>query len=648
MQIDSYNYKLKHVEPTGFNKGEIYIIPQKPCLMKNGGKDEGHDLTRLAVCVQGLINRGFKNHGCAIALDMDVTDDFWLDYITEDNATYGKMERVKAESTQDMLDKFMPFLKENGLVVWDPFVPSTANVASTMCGLFSCVPVKFNEDKGSLYDVLVNERKIPVKHSLVGMFEGAVKGEKIKNTELVSTGSPKCDAYIWAMDKFMPECNPEFLAYTLDGAPSCPQNPTSKTRDAYSARITGIPNHDYFVYKQCFFFDLTPYRDEAPIDEPDQPIGADGETLRKILKRRYDLANGRFGEVLGFPPWHVKYTAHVGNYDLIPPRLEWHFVECCTSYNCGIEADAANPAWMSNGSLYTNYTRRYEPKGNKVHGEIKYEPGTKYYTICYTGDFDCSPWMKWRVPMQWTDKNVGKVTVAYNYGINLIERIPMAFDYVYQHQTENDYLTAGEGMGYVVADAMFKGFIGKEANPEYSHWTRYPREKGSPVERTLPDCDKEYIEYAEPYYRASKLDISGKLINCFTQLSKKALAVYNKLSPKGGFLCNITAGKYDFQTYNGVPYFRVIGFGGDTLEKRCEHAYEKMMSRDSDFIAYGFCDNGLNCCTPSGVKEFIDAFEEHIKKVDPEGKYRYVDIDTFLRLAAESGQGVKREEQPGD
>ena len=72
------------------------------------------------------------------------------------------------------------------------------------------------------------------------------------------------------------------------------------------------------------------------------------------------------------------------------------------------------------------------------------------------------------------------------------------------------------------------------------------------------------------------------------------------------------------------------------------------MSRDSDFIAYGFCDNGLNCCTPSGVKEFIDAFEEHIKKVDPVGKYRYVDIDTFLRLAAESGQGVKREEQPGD
>ena len=166
--------------------------------------------------------------------------------------------------------------------------------------------------------------------------------------------------------------------------------------------------------------------------------------------------------------------------------------------------------------------------------------------------------MKWRVPMQWTDKNVGKVTVAYNYGINLIERIPMAFDYVYQHQTENDYLTAGEGMGYVVADAMFKGFIGKEANPEYSHWTRYPREKGSPVERTLPDCDKEYIEYAEPYYRASKLDISGKLINCFTQL------------------------------------------------------------------------------------------EEQLKKGEPVGKYRYVDIDTFLRLAAESGQGVKREEQPGD
>ncbi len=639
MQVDSYQYQLNYVEPVGFKKGELYVIDAKNCFLDGYGKP--HDFTRLAVCIQGLINRNFKAHGTAIALNMDVTDDFWLDYITQDGCTYGGLKRVNIAGPEEMLSLFAPFLKEYGIIAWDPEVPSTANVASTICGLYNCVPVMESDKAGSLYAVLTQKYGIPVKKSLVGMFGNAKKGEKIVDTDLESTGSPKNDAYLWAIEKYMDRCNPECLAYTLDGASSVETNPVFKVRDSYSAQITGIPNHDYFVYKQCFFFDLTSYGLEAPSDEPNQPLGADAATTVKILKKRYDMANGRFGEVLGFPPWHVKYTTHVGDYDLLPPRLEWHFVETCSSYNCGIEADAANPAWMSNGSLYTNYERRFEPKGNALPKDMEYDPDTHYFTVCYTGDFDCSPWMKWRVPTVWRDENRGTIPMAYNYGINLIERIPMAFDYVYEHQTKNDYLTAGEGMGYVVVDALFKGFIGKEANPDYAYWTRYSRETGCPVERIMPDGDEHYYAYAKPYYENSKLDISGKLINCFTPASPRSLKLYNRLSPRGGFMCNITAGKYDFQTCDGVPYFRVTGIFGDTDEAKAAHLFLKINSRDTNFLAAGFNDRGVNYASPSGVKAFVEAFKKLAAEKDPEGKYEYVDIVTFFDLARKSGLGTE-------
>ena len=62
----------------------------------------------------------------------------------------------------------------------------------------------------------------------------------------------------------------------------------------------------------AFFFDLTVYDKEAPIDDPNQPLGTDRETFKKILRRRYNRANGEIGQLLGFPPWWMKYTKDSG------------------------------------------------------------------------------------------------------------------------------------------------------------------------------------------------------------------------------------------------------------------------------------------------------------------------------------------------
>ena len=613
------------VDPVGLEEGNIYVIGTAALV---GSDNRNHDLTRLAVCIQGLVNRNFDTHGVAVALNMDSTDPFWLSYIQQDGRTYEGMTEVLLTTREDFLNTFAPFMKEDGIIAWDPDVPSTANVASTICGLERVLPVRYSEEEGTLYQILTQDYAIPVKQSLVGMFEGAALGQKIKDTNIDSSGSAKCDAYLWALENYMPYCNTELLAYTVDGAPAVPSNPLYTWSDATNATTCGIPNQDYFISKQCFFFDLTSYGLEAPSDDLDQPLGADKETLLKILQKRYDLAGGAFGTVIGFPPWHIKYTTHCNTeenqYDLDPPRLEWQFVETTTAYNCGIEADAAHPCWMSNGSLYTNYECVIEPTPNAPAKNVTFDPDVYYYTFPFAGDYDCSPWLKARAKEVWTDRNLGTIPYTFSFNVNLVDRIPMVADLMYENRTENDYIIAAEGMTYVNQSALIQGFVGKEADP---------------ITRTLPTGIQEYLDYAKPYFERFHIDVTTRIINGFTVLETPAMEAINPLSPRGNFLQNSTAGPLDLQIYQGTPYLRMFGVSGDTINARCASMFSTQRQQLSNFCAFEFYNLGANYTTPSGVKQMVEKYEEYVQENDPSMKVEYVDVNTFLELVRQSGQG---------
>ena len=79
------------VDPVGLEEGNIYVIGTAALV---GSDNRNHDLTRLAVCIQGLVNRNFDTHGVAVALNMDSTDPFWLSYIQQDGRTYEGMTEV--------------------------------------------------------------------------------------------------------------------------------------------------------------------------------------------------------------------------------------------------------------------------------------------------------------------------------------------------------------------------------------------------------------------------------------------------------------------------------------------------------------------------------------------------------------------------
>jgi hypothetical protein len=71
--------------------------------------------------------------------------------------------------------------------------------------------------------------------------------------------------------------------------------------------LTKTTNHDYFIAHRAFFLDLSVWADEAPNDDPNQPLGTDRTTMIAILTSAYTMTEG--GEMIhmgGFVPWHFK------------------------------------------------------------------------------------------------------------------------------------------------------------------------------------------------------------------------------------------------------------------------------------------------------------------------------------------------------
>ena len=620
-------YEFNYIEPTGLEANTIYVV-NSPKAVKFG--EIRHHIARFFVAMQGLINRNVDKHHVGVYYQNDNTDQFWFDYITSDGKTFEGMNVVNVGTFEQLMEVFMPFIKQRGLVLWDANVPSTANVAGTICGLDGYLPVMYDTDEGSLYSYLISAG-VEVKQSLVGLFDNAALGKKIADTDLSSTGSAKCDAYVWAMEKYLPRCNLELIAYTLDGAPMIAGNPVRENNlgNTGSSDTVGIPNQDYFVAKQCFFMDLSSFGGESASDDPTQPRGTDAATLRRLLKMRYDLAGEKFGMILGFPPWHVKYTNEFGiGGVLAPARLEWHFVETATAYNCGIEADAAHPCWMSNGSLYTKFEITAEMKGNKPADETEhFDENTRYFAIGWTGDFDCSPWLKERAPRVWSDSGRGSIPMTYAYNVNLVDRIPMVFDYVWSNKTDNDYFTAGEGMGYIMPSMLFEGSTGKEA---------------SPTTRTLKDGARQYIHYAKPYYDLFGLKITGTLLNGFTNIGTDVCGVYDIISPSGVFLQNSAAPMSLFQHEN-TPYLRLKGFGVDA-DPAVTSANFRLMFEKGNFVILLYNNNGTNYGTASGAKVAIDGLLQAVESRDFKYTYKYVDIETFTKLIVESNTAKRFED----
>ena len=156
------------VPVTGLEKNTLYRINH--CLFDGMENLFEKDAARLICSLQGLINRDYETNGnILVYLSNDGVDEFWLDYITGEGRSFSGLAIKDINTFDEYLGIFGDIIKECGMVLWDENVAATANVAATVCGLDGFLPVKFDENEGSLY-LKLKELGVPEKQSLVGLF----------------------------------------------------------------------------------------------------------------------------------------------------------------------------------------------------------------------------------------------------------------------------------------------------------------------------------------------------------------------------------------------------------------------------------------------------------------------------------------------
>jgi hypothetical protein len=427
-----------------------------------------YDTLIFLATLQGVVNRDrprlYLNHDHP-RLETPGVDAFWLEKYREMGQPYGWLARTKIielDSLAEVLETFAGDVA--GIVLWDPAVPATLNVATTMAGVENLAVLRAGSD---IEPEVTAQLKI--KQSLVGLFvPGAVT---LPGSATPSSGSPKTDAYLWAKEKYLNtgRVNPLFLAYLEDGWPAARYAQNGMTRGGVYAL-----ERDYVVQQRGFAFDLSPWADEAPNDDPTQPLGADAVTLKAIVEAAETQAGGQLIKVWGFIPWYEKYAMEpgVGSSQHTPIKGEWESTWLFSQHGAYLQGGGGDVFGlaMANVSVHKFGPRPAlrTPAGPPSTAELmgkgyltaegRVVPG-RTFVLFYAGDYDLAH------PVQvllanyaaspWLDSRRGEIPLAWGLNPALVEDIPGILTYLYATRSDQDYfVAANSGAGYLNPDAL--------------------------------------------------------------------------------------------------------------------------------------------------------------------------------------------------
>ena len=148
-------------------------------------RQDAFEHMHLVAATSGLVNR---EQAVLYSLLVDA-DTQWMTYLTSGGQWLNKTLFITIDNITALVETFQKSL--NGVVLYDPSVYATSNLASTASGVYGLLPICYRpQDPSSLYNTLVRSGpKLQVVLDLVGMFNGSL------------TGSAKCDAYLWAKER---------------------------------------------------------------------------------------------------------------------------------------------------------------------------------------------------------------------------------------------------------------------------------------------------------------------------------------------------------------------------------------------------------------------------------------------------------------
>ncbi len=452
----------------------------------------------LFAALQGIVNRG----GPRLLVNFMERDAWWLKELQREEGWLAQTRIEPAESIEQLIDFFQADIE--GVVVWDREVNATSNLASTIAGVENLLPITVDSAPGSLWMRLVESGpRLPVRRDLRGMFTG--RGT-IPGSSTPSTGSAKCDAYVWAKEQFLDtgRCDAGFLCYYLDAwwirDPAPGLDWSNHT----------LENHDYYISKRAFFWDLNVWEEERPVDDPGQAPGTDRRTLLAILHSAHRQMDAqKRGEMIrcgGFTPWAFKYTdcpgaggSHGG------VHTEWETVRILTQFNVVLDADALHLSGLANASVYQHFPLpEYLVQGPAPTRESLRRAGAmdargevlpKTFLLHYVGDYDSAAWVMSQVPGFWNAPDRGRTPLSWAINPNLAERAAPAFEYFYRTRTARDSFQAGDsGAGYVNPTGLLA-----------------PREISG-----LPPGGELWKRHCAEWYRRMNLTVTGFIINAFS------------------------------------------------------------------------------------------------------------------------------------
>lgn len=491
----------------------LVVFDMEKCLA-DAGPDSvlKYDALKLTASLQGLVNREEPRLAIRFLLPQD---DYWLDQLGKGWLKDRPIQQVSR--LEDLFTSFPDAAK--GVVLWDPDVPATANVAAMLCGVEGWLPVRANS---ALYaQVVESGPKLPVQFSLVGKFDGH------------ESSSRKCDAYLWAKREYLDKgkCNDALMAFYIDAYTHSPGKPGYEYHDFSNAMLA---NQDYYIAKKAFFFDLSPWADETPVDDPQQKLGTDRATLEAIAESLARQNNyKKIATVGGFVPWNLKYTNCApagGKHEAVP--AEWEYAAIISARNAVMDADALGLAGLSNASAYMHHPLAKHYKQNPKPEKRALEEKT--YVLVYMGDYDSAAWLSSNIANVWDDPARGKIPMAWAFNPNLSDRVPYAFDHVYRTKTANDWFIGGDsGAGYL--------------NPNLL--------TGKRLGSGLPDALDLWVAHNKKYYKQFDYSITGFVINGFHgNMPLQVQKAYTKFSRDG---VGMQLG-YEKPVVNGVPFLRHV------------------------------------------------------------------------------------------
>ncbi|HZZ43390.1 MAG TPA: GxGYxYP domain-containing protein [Tepidisphaeraceae bacterium] len=402
----------------GVAKGEaIYTY-----TLSGQASAEGYDEAMAVASLQGVINR--ESPAVYVLSAGDKMPGYWLDLMSKDGRWMEGRERIVVGGLDELVK--LAGTRVKGAVIWDPAVPASVDVATTVAGAEDLVvvsPEMAGKDLGRW--------GLPVVMDLRGKFTGA------------ETGSKKNDAYRWAIREYLAKgrCSSHLLCLY---------------EDAYVMRARGdagyVVTRDWAGKNRAFVFDLSPWGDEVPGDDAGQKMGTDLETYKMILAEVMKQAAGKeMTELTGFFAFSkYSHTAdHASAHEGVP--TEWESVWLMSPYNCyqnTISSSCFNQSFHSQAP-------RVALKQKRV---VKEEPLAKKAYVCVLmSDYDSATPLYDFLAGNWEDKDRGKLPLAWGINPDLLETYPDLIAYFYSTATANDTFTSdASAAGYMNPNRILK------------------------------------------------------------------------------------------------------------------------------------------------------------------------------------------------